>query len=138
MAAQEPASPKAAATSPPPNTLAATTDTFELLQNRVTKRLEGSGDVLKALDPAAWIGIFSSLVEIIKECRKLHGDANTKASLKSPNMVQKMRLRRALIKHVGRKQMKAFDQPVTQALLATGAEASADEIDAFYTQVKQA
>lgn len=137
MPPQETPTPKAVAPAAPP-VLAASTDMFELLQTRVTKRLEGNGEVLKALDPTAWIGIFSSLVEIIKECRKLRGDDSTKAAMKSPNVVQKLRLRRALTKHVGRKQMKAFDQPLTQSLLATGAEATAEELDAFYTQVKQA
>ncbi len=109
-------------------------DMLEVFQGRVTKGLQGNDNVLKALDPTVWIGIFSAVVEMIGGCKKRPAE-QVQASIKNPNFVQKVGLRRELVKQLGRATIRKMEMPLMDAITKVANEASAAEVKAFHEQV---
>lgn len=112
-------------------------DMLAVMQSRVTAKLEGNQDVLKALDPSVWLGIFAAVIELFRECRKNATKEKVVASMKNPTFAQRVKLRRGLIKEIGRSKLRSFDSPVVESIAATAKDSTDAELDAFYEQVKQ-
>lgn len=111
-------------------------DMMAVFQDRVMKKLSSNPNVMKAMDPATWIGIGTALIEMFMECRKNRSKEQITAAMKNPNTIQKLRLRRGLIKQLGRKQVKTMEEPLVASIVDVARESSEKEINAFYDQVE--
>lgn len=109
-------------------------DMLAEFQTRVTKNLQGNDGVLKAMDPTVWIGIFSAVVEMIGGCKKRPPE-QVQASIKNPNFVQKVGLRRELVKQLGRATIRKMEMPLMDAITKVANESSHGDVKAFYEQV---
>lgn len=109
-------------------------DMLELFQSRVTKNLQGDEKTLKAMDPTVWIGIFSAVVEMIGGCKKRPAE-QVQAAIKNPNMVQRIGLRRELVRQLGRAKIRQMEMPLMDAVTKVANEATVAEVRAFHEQV---
>jgi hypothetical protein len=132
MASAESNVPVAAQAAPP-----ASKDMMEVFQQRVTGKLQGDEKTLKALDPVMWAGIFSTVIQLLGDCKKNRSKEQIRAAMKNPNVVQRMSLRRGLIKELGRAKVRNAEVPLVDAVINVAKEAKDGEIVEFHEQILQ-
>lgn len=95
-----------------------------------------SGQKEAALDPATIAGFASLVLEIFsmfKSCKASPAQA-VKAS-KSPNLPQRVALRRTVRSELGRKDFRAEGDKVIEALLNSGNNLTEKDVEALYNEV---
>lgn len=132
MAAAEPTN-----TAPVEALKAQSRDMFEVFQTKVATKLQGDEATLKALDPAMWAGIFSTVIGLLGDCKKQRSKEQIRATMKNPNIVQKMALRRGLIKELGRAKVRKAEVPLVDAIINVAKESPDADIAAFHEQILQ-
>jgi hypothetical protein len=113
-------------------------DMLELAQTRALAKLQPHG-VAAALDAETWMKIGMAILELFLECRKQRSAEDLSRIVKRPQLIQKLRLRRSLVKHVGRAQLKQLkgEHTLVEALTEVGADATDSEVKAFVAQILQ-
>lgn len=121
-----------------------TPDMLAVLKERALATVsEGAGGdkVAKNFDPSIWLPLFTALLEVIKECmasRKAAGTANAKIEIAkviaSPTILQRLHIRREMIRHAGRATVRKHDRLV-DAIVDVGQKAQPAEIALFLDQV---
>jgi hypothetical protein len=122
-----------------PNQPSKSEDMLELAQTRALDKIQKKG-VAAAIDAETWMRIGLAMVELYLECKKRkNSEAEMVRSTRNPTLFQRIRLRRALVKHVGRKKLNEMKNEGTliDALVEVGAEASEPEVKTFVAQVLQ-
>lgn len=109
-------------------------DMLELAQQRVIERLNAENpEYAKAIDPTMWVGILSTILEIIRDCQKrrqgtaAQKNAATAESLRRVGLVQKLKLRDSMIKKVGRKAWRDNAREIHLQFVAVSESATDDE-----------
>lgn len=119
-------------------------DMLAVLKERALKIVSesaGGDKVAKNFDPSIWLPLFTALLEVIGECmaaRRTAGAADPKSEvakvIKAPTTMQRLRFRRAMIRHAGRATVRKHDRLV-DAVVDVGQTAEPAEIDLFLEQV---
>ncbi len=89
------------------------------------------------IDPATLLAIFSAVVQLLVQCKKKDklADAALVKAVQAPSMMQQLVLRREIIRELGsRSEYRKNAAGLLSAMLAVGAEATAEEALAFVQQ----
>lgn len=115
-------------------------DMLQVAQDRVIEKLNetNDSDVAEAIDPTVWVGILTTVLEIIKNCQNRNkNEAVTAAAIANPTLAQKLLTRREMVKQVGRKAWRQHGDEIHAKLLEVGAEATQAEREAIVREACQ-
>lgn len=120
-----------------PATLASTqppADMLELAQKRVIDKLNAENpEIAKAIDPSVWLGLLTTVLEIIRDCQKkrmgskAEKNAAVAAELKRVPLTAKLKLRADMIRKVGRATWRNNCKEIQEKFVQVAHEASDTE-----------
>lgn len=114
-------------------------DILDDIRTRVEARTATAGGGTIKIDPATWLAILSSVLEVVLECLKKKNDRKQVAdSLRRPMVGQQLVVRRKLIKELGRTQFKQLGPEIVQNLVAVAHDATPEEAELFVEQLTNA
>lgn len=122
-------------------------DMLAELQKRVDAKLRAApeGSPLKVIDPATWVLLLTTVVDLLKTCMAARGTGVSKtdgrkvllSELKSPRIIQRIRLQTAVMRQLGGrgKDKRQQAEAIVAAMFAVSAEAKAEEHEALLNEV---
>lgn len=105
----------------------------ELARN--TKASEAGAAAL--LDPATAVNLAMAILDVIQNCRKSNDPATMRATCRSPKIIHRFAVRRALTDHMGREFLSRYGREAVDAVLRAGASASPQSWDTTTAQLEQ-